>query len=139
MTDAALSSTTERLPGPAVYSVISAPAYYNCAATSVTTKMRLADTIPLKSLMQFDDFVKRRLVENVERAAPELRRILATYLRGYFEQWFTTATIRLPSEMAIANWEPVPTRKFPFASHLNLLALPEVEGALFDPDDLIER
>ena len=139
MTEGPLSSTTQRLPGPIVYSAIFAPAYHNCTATSVTTKVRLADSIPLNSVIEFDDFVKRRIIENAERAAPELREILATYLRSYFEQWFTTASIKFPSEMAPAKREPILARKFPFAPHLNLLALTEVEGAIFDPDDLIEH
>jgi hypothetical protein len=60
-------------------------------------------------------------------------------LRDYLETSFTTATLKLPSEMASPEAKRVPARQFPFARHLNLLALPTVEGLHFDPDEFVEH
>jgi hypothetical protein len=70
---------------------------------------------------------------------PELRGIAGEYLRAYLEQWFTTVTLKSPRQIPQSPLEAVPIRTFPFASHLNLLALPEVEGVFLDPDDFTER
>ncbi len=44
----------------------------------------------------------------------------------------------LSREKAQANTSQVPSRSFPFAAHLNFLALPVVEGINFDADDFVE-
>lgn len=128
-----------RLSDPAICSVIFAPSSHNSTLASVTTHVRITEAIAFESLTDPDEFVKRRMFENIRRAAPQVQTIFAEYLRDYLEKWFTTATLKLPSEVALPGLEAVPARSFPFASHFNLLGLPEVEGVFFDPDDFIER
>jgi len=79
------------------------------------------------------------MFENMRRLGPELRELFARYLRDYLETSFTTATLKLPIEVAFPGAGRVPARSFPFADHLDLLALPTVEGISFDPDDFVER
>jgi hypothetical protein len=59
-------------------------------------------------------------------------------MKSFLQTSFTTATMELPSEDMPADLEHVPFRKFPFASHLNLLGSP-VEGLSFDLDEFSEE
>jgi hypothetical protein len=100
--------------------------------------MRFADAINFESLIEQNEFVARRLLQIMNRAAPELWNLIAEYLRDYLETSFTTLTVKLPSEIGHYQVERVPSRTFPFASHLNLVG-PPVEGLSFDLDDLLEE
>lgn len=127
-------AVTGMMSDPSICSVIFAPSPQNSTLTAITTKVRLTEAM----VADPDDFVKRRMVENVRRAAPEVRGVLAEYLRDYLEKWFTVTTLNLPSRAPRMQVEAVPGRNFPFASHFNILSLPEVEGVFFDPDDFVD-
>jgi len=106
---------------------------------SVTTAVLGANACAGEFLYGPDDFVTRRVFENLQRVEPELQGSAGEYLRTYLEQWFTTVTLKSPSQIRQLPLEVIPIRTFPFTSHLNLLALPEVEGVFLDPDDFTER
>ena len=128
-----------RLTDSSVVTAIFAPRYHNHTAISVTTGLQGAYAHVSEFPCYPDDFVTRRVFENLHRVEPELRGIAGEYLRAYLEQWFTTVTLKSPRQIPQSPLEAVPIRTFPFASHLNLLALPEVEGVFLDPDDFTER
>ena len=129
---------TDRLADSTVCSVIFAPRPENYTLSSATTPMRFADAINFESLIEQNEFVARRLLQIMNRAAPELQNLIAEYLRDYLETSFTTLTVKLPSEIVHYQVERVPSRTFPSASHLNLVG-PPVEGLSFDLDDLLEE
>jgi hypothetical protein len=128
-----------RLSDPSLASVIFAPRpeNYTLSSTSVTTQVRLGDAIVFESLVEQDPLVTRRVLENLRRAGRDLQVLASEYMRGFLETSFTTATMEHPSEVMPAELERVPGRKFPFASHLNLLGSP-VEGLSFDLDEFSE-
>ncbi len=128
---------TDRLLDPGIASVIFAPRPQNYTLTSVTAQLRLADAIAFESLVEQDPLVTRRVLDNLRRAGPDLQDLICEYLKGFLETSFTTTTIELPTEV-IREAEPVPSRRYPFASRLNLLG-PPVEGLSFDLDDLSEE
>jgi hypothetical protein len=53
--------------------------------------------------------------------------------------WFPRATSRVTGCTLLASSPTPPSREFPYAKHLNLLGLPEVEGVFCDPDEFIDR
>lgn len=128
-----------RLTDSSVVTAIFAPSYHNHTAISVTTGVRGAYAHASEFPCYPDDFVTRRVFENLQRVGPELQGIAGEYLRAYLEQWFTTVTLKSPGQIAQSPLETIPIRTFPFSSHLNLLTLPEVEGVFIDPDDFTER
>lgn len=129
-----------RFSDPSIASVIFAPRpeNYTLSSTSVTIQVRLGDAIVFEALAGQDPVLTRRVLENLRRAGPDLQALVSEYMRGFLETSFTTTTMELPSEDMPAELERVPGRKFPFASHLNLLGSP-VEGLSFDLDEFSEE
>lgn len=122
-----------------ISTIISFPRPQNYTLSSVTVEAKLAEAVGLEALTDPSGFVTRRMFENIRRLGPGLQELLVAYLRDYLETSFTTTTLKLPNEMASPEARRVPARHFPFARHLDLLALPTVEGIFFDPDEFVER
>ncbi len=50
----------------------------------------------------------------------------------------SSVTLTLPSYADLTKVPSTAARRFPFVTHLDLLASPE-EGTFFDPDDFVDR
>jgi len=126
-----------RLSDPSITSVIFAPKPQNHMLSSVTTRLPIAEGVTLDSILDQDELVTRRIADHLRRLAPDIQTLITVFLQDYFETSFMTPPIKLPGEIARIAPERVPSRAFPFASHLNLLG-PAVEGLSFDLDDFVE-
>lgn len=130
-----------RLSDPTIASVIFAPRPENYAlsSTSVTIQVRLGDAIVFESLAGQDPVLTRRVLENLRIAVPALQALVSEYMKSSLDTSFTTTmTLEPPIEDMSTGHEGVPCRKFPFASHLNLIGSP-VEGLSFDLDEFSEE
>ena len=126
-----------RLSDPSITSEIFAPRPQNYMLSSVSTQLRIAESVTPEAILDQDELVTRTIAERLRRLAPDIQTLIAVFLRDYFETSFMTPPIKLPGEIARIEPEGVPARAFPFASHLNLLG-PAVEGLSFDLDDFQE-
>lgn len=130
------SVVTEGVADPSVATRIFAPRARNYTLSLFTGSAQVGDKEALELAIDPNQLVMHRILENLRMASPSVRGIMAEYLREYLETSLMVPMVRLPAESSL-GWEDHATRRtYPRASHLDLLALPTIEGVFVDPDDL---
>ena len=131
----------DRFAAPSVSSIIFAPPQQNSFVSTVTIGVPLLDAFALECLTGFDESAtEAKIIGSWLRGTYELRNSVATYSAEYYQQASNTSsvTLTLPSYADLTKVPSTAARRFPFVTHLDLLASPE-EGTFFDPDDFVDR
>ena len=120
-----------RLSDPGIASVIFAPVPCNYTPSAVTTSAGLTAAFAFEWPTDEEKELFSYALRNRWRDVVEIQRLIAALLgQGLETVTGIVATIPCASK--------VPAREFPFIRHLDLLALPIVEGMIFDVEDFAE-
>jgi len=132
-----MSSPTQsptRMSDPSVTSAIFAPKAQNQTLLSVLLAADPSDALALESWFDPDQRLPRQGVFEGPGWA-HLEQIISEYLRNYFAVVARGTAVTVSTEST--RQHSVPSRTFPFATHLNLLG-GTGEGLFVEPDDHVD-
>lgn len=128
--------SSSRFSDPSVASVIFAPRAQNYTLASVTFDQGVLEALGLDYWLNPEELPRQKFLTGLGWTRIEW--LISEYLRNYFEGPRTGVAVTSTIQHSQGAQHIVPSRAYPFATHLDLLGGGD-EGIFVDPDDFVDR